>query len=154
MTEHAPTPAATAPTDAQWSALGDADFVLLSTFRRSGVHVPTTVWVVRDSDALLVTTPPASGKVKRLRNDPRVQLTVCGRMGAVAPDAPTVDARAEIAGEDSAFPHAVEAFRAKYGAEFDAIIAMERRHAESRLAPDDTLADRLILRITRPGATG
>ena len=55
------------------SDLGDEDFVELTTFRTSGTAVPTTVWVVRDGDALVVTTPSGSGKVKRLRNNPDVQ---------------------------------------------------------------------------------
>ena len=41
------------------------------------------MWVGRDGGLLLVLTPVGSGKVKRLRHDPRVELAVravrCGR---------------------------------------------------------------------------
>ena len=63
--------------------LGDERFVSLTTFRRSGERVSTPVWVGRDGDALVVTTPQASGKVKRIRNNPRVELCSCSRMGRV-----------------------------------------------------------------------
>jgi PPOX class probable F420-dependent enzyme len=42
------------------------------------------VWVSRDGDLLVVLTPVGSGKVKRLRRDPRVEIAPCGRFGAVA----------------------------------------------------------------------
>jgi hypothetical protein len=43
-------------------------FVSLTTFRRDGTPVATPVWIARDGDALVVTTPADSGKVKRLRS--------------------------------------------------------------------------------------
>ncbi len=73
-----------------FDTLADEGFIALTTFRKSGVGVPTTVWVGRDGDALLVTTPRGSGKVKRLRRDPRVQMTPSGRLGKVDDDAVTV----------------------------------------------------------------
>ena len=36
------------------AALGDEKFVSLTTFRRSGVGVPTPVWIGREGDALSV----------------------------------------------------------------------------------------------------
>ena len=59
--------------------LADERFVSLTTFRRSGQPVSTPVWVGRDGDALVVLTPSGSGKVKRLRADPRVEVQACGR---------------------------------------------------------------------------
>ena len=73
--------------------LADEGFISLTTFRNTGVGVPTTVWVGRDGDALLVTTPRGSGKVKRLRRDPRVELSPNSRFGNVDDDAPTVSGR-------------------------------------------------------------
>jgi predicted pyridoxine 5'-phosphate oxidase superfamily flavin-nucleotide-binding protein len=69
--------------DPAFAALGDEEFVSLSTFRRSGVRVSSPMWVARDADALVMFTPQASGKVKRLRNDPCVELRPCGRFGRV-----------------------------------------------------------------------
>lgn len=70
-------------TGSAFVALGDEQFVSLTTFRRSGEPVSAPVWIGRDGDALIVTTPEASGKVKRLRNNPRVELCPCSRMGHV-----------------------------------------------------------------------
>jgi len=85
-------------------SLADARFVSLTTFRRSGERVSTPVWVGRDADALVVLTPAASGKVKRLRHDSRVELAPCGRFGkvgaGVVPVAGTADVRESAAEVD------------------------------------------------------
>jgi PPOX class probable F420-dependent enzyme len=57
------------------------DFLSLTTFRRDGSPVPTTVWFVSDGDELLVTTGASSGKVKRIRNDAHVEVGICGFRG-------------------------------------------------------------------------
>jgi len=56
--------------------LADESFVSLTTFRRSGEGVATTVWVTADpdGDGLVVMTIDGSGKVKRVRGNPRVTL--------------------------------------------------------------------------------
>jgi PPOX class probable F420-dependent enzyme len=72
----------------------DAEFLRLTTFRRSGVGVATPVWFVVDGNALLVTTMDSTGKAKRLRNNPRVTLAVCDRRGRVG--GPEFDATAEL----------------------------------------------------------
>ena len=69
--------------DSAFATLGDEEFLSLTTFRRSGERVSTPMWVARDGDALLMFTPTTSGKVKRLRNDPCVELRPCGRFGRV-----------------------------------------------------------------------
>jgi uncharacterized protein len=55
--------------------------VSLTTFRRSGAAVPTTLWFALADGRLYATTPPNSGKMKRIRNDPRVILTPCNAWG-------------------------------------------------------------------------
>ena len=49
-------------------------FVSLTTFRRSGEGVPTTVWFALVEGKAYVFTAANSGKAKRIRNDPRVTL--------------------------------------------------------------------------------
>lgn len=121
--------------------VGASRFVELTTFRRSGVGVPTTVWVARDGDALLVTTPAGSGKVKRLRNDPRVTLRPCSRFGRVDEDAPGAEGRAEVIDDDAAREHLTSIFQAKYGLEYRLVLGIERRASK-----DDR--PRIVLRIT------
>ena len=53
-----------------FTALGDERFISLTTFLKSGNAVSTPVWIARDGDDLVVTTPAMSGKAKRLRNSP------------------------------------------------------------------------------------
>ena len=123
--------------------MADEQYVSLTTFRRSGEPVSTAVWIARDGDALVVTTPAASGKVKRLRRDPRVELRPCGRTGRVADGTPAVTAVAE------AVPPTVSATAAlqqKYGLPYRAIMVVERVLGRGR-------RERVIVRITAPPAS-
>lgn len=61
--------------------LGAGKYVLVTTFRRSGVGVPTPLWVVRDGAELIIWTPVGSGKVKRIRNNGRVEVAECDFRG-------------------------------------------------------------------------
>lgn len=129
------------PTTPTFAALGDEKFVSLTTFRRSGARVSTPVWIARDGDALVVTTPAASGKVKRLRNDPRVEMVPCSRRGRVADGADPVPGTAEIVAEEKGMDRLTGFLRHKYGLEFRIVMAVERllRSGQAR---------RVILRIT------
>src|SRR5213596_41014 len=72
-------------------------YVLVTTFRKDGTPVPTPVWVGRDGDEVLVWTPVGSGKVKRIRNNPTVELTECDVRGK--PRGETVKGTARILDE-------------------------------------------------------
>jgi uncharacterized protein len=61
--------------------LADAQFVLLTTFRRDGRAVPTPVWAVALDGGIGVWTPGSSGKVGRIRRDGSVTLAPCDRRG-------------------------------------------------------------------------
>jgi PPOX class probable F420-dependent enzyme len=123
-------------------ALGDQRFVELTTFRRSGEGAPTTVWIARDGDALVVTTPDDSGKVKRLRHTGRVTLRPCSRMGKVTDDAPLVEA---VGALEPVTPRLASLFSTKYGLEYRIFLFIERiaarRHSEPKQKP------RVIVRI-------
>lgn len=113
--------------------LADERFVSLTTFRRSGAGVATAVWIARNGEDLIVTTPATSGKVKRLRNDPRVEMRPCSRSGHVADDAPAVTGVAEIV-PDSDTDRGI--IRRKYGLEYRVVMFIERlakRRQEPRL---------------------
>ena len=103
--------------------MADHRFVSLTTFRRTGAPVASPVWIARDGDALVVTTVADSGKVKRLRRDPRVELRPCSRRGVVADDAPSVSAVASI---EAPSDGAVSALRRKYGLEYRIITTVEK----------------------------
>lgn len=64
-----------------FGAIAAQEFAVLTTYRRSGEAVPTTVWFAVDGDKVFITTQRDSGKVKRVRNDGRVLLTPSDRTG-------------------------------------------------------------------------
>ncbi|MFF5710858.1 PPOX class F420-dependent oxidoreductase [Streptomyces sp. NPDC012756] len=59
-------------------------YVSLTTFRKNGTGVATPVWYAVEGSALYVWTRSDSWKVKRLCNDPRVEVAVCDLRGNIA----------------------------------------------------------------------
>lgn len=106
--------------------LADEKFVSLTTFRKNGAGVATAVWIGRDGDALVVTTPVGSGKVKRLRKNRTVELRPCNRRGTVQDDAPTLTAVAEIVEGDAAMRRLDEVLKPKYSMEYRVVMGIER----------------------------
>ena len=87
-----------------FTALFDEKYVLLTTFRKTGVGVPTAVWAAADGDTLFVITVATAGKVKRIRNNAEVTLQPCTMAGRIKGDAAPVAARAEIIDEYATHP--------------------------------------------------
>lgn len=104
----------------------DHEYVLLTTFRRTGVPVATPVWVVRDGDELLITTGEASGKVKRLSHTARVTLTPCDMRGRVAEGAETVEATAVVRRDADTMERIERALAGKYGVKYKMIKAGQK----------------------------
>jgi PPOX class probable F420-dependent enzyme len=93
--------------------LGRAAYVSLATFRRNGRAVETPVWIAEAQGRLYAFSEADAGKVKRLRNDPRVRLAPCGVRGRVL--GPWVEGKARVVGESDIELRAYEALRRKYG---------------------------------------
>lgn len=124
-------------------ALGDETYVLLTTTRRSGVDVPTAVWVGRDGGELIVTTAASAGKTKRIRHTSRVTLQACDRAGNPTAGAPVIEGRAVVDDSDAARVRLDALFAKKYGAAYKAIRAMSRLRGRSR-------SESVVLRIMEP----
>ncbi|MZD04045.1 PPOX class F420-dependent oxidoreductase [Streptomyces sp. SID5785] len=76
-------------------------YISLATHRKDGTPVPTPVWHVEGPGGeLLVLTPAASWKVKRIRADSAVTVTVCDLRGRTAPDAATLTGTARLLDEE------------------------------------------------------
>jgi hypothetical protein len=60
-------------------------YVSLVTFRRDGSLVATPVWFAAMGNEFGVITETNVGKVKRIRNNPRVTVQVCDYSGNVVP---------------------------------------------------------------------
>ena len=106
--------------------LAGEEFLLLTTTRRTGVDVPTAVWVGRDGDALIVTTGVDSGKVKRIRHTPRVTLQACDRAGRPAEGAPRLVGHAIIDDSPEARRRLDGIFTDKYGMPYTLIAGASR----------------------------
>jgi uncharacterized protein len=87
--------------------------ISLETYRRSGEPVRTPVWFLEENGILYVHTDDGTGKVKRIRRNPKVRVAPSHFRGK--PKAEYVDARAEL--ETS--PETVEKYHSqiykKYG---------------------------------------
>ena len=125
--------------------MADARFVSLTTFRRSGEPVSTPVWVGRDGGSLVVLTPADSGKVKRLRHDPRVEIRPCGRFGAVADGVEPVAGTAEVREHPDDVERARATIRRTYPLESRLVLGIERIVERLRGRPR---TERLALLIT------
>jgi PPOX class probable F420-dependent enzyme len=102
-----------------------ARYLNLESFRKTGVGVRTPVWFAQDSGSptraefspnggsvFYVYSTPDAGKVKRIRNNPRVRVAPCSFRGNLR--GAWVEARARIcAGAEAA--HGQDLLRRKYG---------------------------------------
>jgi PPOX class probable F420-dependent enzyme len=112
--------------DSAFAALGDEQFLSLTTFRRSGERVSTPMWVGQDGDGLIMFTPQASGKVKRLRNSLRVELRPCNRFGRVKDGVGLVVGMAEVLTDEDSRKRATGIIRRKYGLGYRVVMGIER----------------------------
>ena len=98
----------------------------------------TPVWVVRDGDALVVTTPSGSGKVKRLRNNADVELRPCAGAARVKPGAAWVPGSGRLDPDPRPTTACRTLFAAKYGWQYRVAMVVERviRRFRPRTGPD------------------
>ncbi|NUK25887.1 PPOX class F420-dependent oxidoreductase [Streptomyces lunaelactis] len=73
-----------------------ARYVSVTTFRKNGTGVATPVWFAVDGGELFAWSRSDSWKIKRLRNDSRVVITVCDARGRIAEGAPSVEGTARL----------------------------------------------------------
>ena len=87
-------------------------YLNLTTFRRSGEAVSTPVWFALVDGCIYVCTDPDSGKMKRIRNNPRVLLTPCNPWGR--PRGESVEGVARIVGGEETFEGVSRTLLRKY----------------------------------------
>ncbi len=102
-------------------------YLNLEAFRKSGRGVQTPVWFVREGEALYVWTEATSGKVKRIRRNPRVRIAPSDARGT--PLGPWLEAQAEVLDDPQAVARVQRLMAAKYGLLFFAfrLLAKLRR---------------------------
>jgi PPOX class probable F420-dependent enzyme len=93
-------------------ALEGKKYISLKTYRRSGAEVPTPVWFVQREGRVFVWTDSTTGKVKRIRNNPKVEVAPCTMRGEL--QGPYVEGVAILSDDDSS-EELRKAFKSKYG---------------------------------------
>ena len=124
MTEDSP---GTAQTATDFSSLKEAKYISLTTFRKTGVAVPTPVWFAQRGETLYIVTDSTSGKVKRLRNNPKVTIASCTARGQVT--GPKIEAQARIVAKPDEEQTAGNSINKKYGVQkrvFDFLMNITR----------------------------
>ena len=102
-------------------------YVSVATYRKNGEKVPTPTWFVLGQNHLYVWTEAESGKVRRLRRNPKLAIAPCKMSGSLI--GPYLDAVATIAPDDSRADLQM-AFKKKYGL----TLALSRLFSRSRAA--------------------
>jgi uncharacterized protein len=97
--------------------LADKKYINLETYRKNGRGVRTPVWFVESSSSgdgsiLYVRTSDDTGKYKRIRNNPSVQIAPCDIRGSVKGE--WVKGEARIASEEEKLK-AFKMLEKKYG---------------------------------------
>jgi uncharacterized protein len=120
--------------------LGAERFVSLTTFKRDGLPVATPMWIVEDGGRLWLWTPAEAAKVKRVRRNPRVTLTPCGRTGTVRAGQAVIEGTAEVITDRDEVARIESLIKRKYKVEYRVVTLFETIAARGRKA-------RVVLRI-------
>ncbi len=89
-------------TETGFETLAPHQFIRLKTFRKSGLGVATVMWFAFHDGKLYINTASSTGKMKRMRNNGRVQCTPCGRFGRVLGDGTELAGQARVLAGDEA----------------------------------------------------
>lgn len=58
-----------------------AKYILIESYRKNGVSVKTPVWFVIHDGIIYVRTNKDSGKVKRIKNNSTIKISICNIIG-------------------------------------------------------------------------
>jgi PPOX class probable F420-dependent enzyme len=97
--------------------ISDEKNVVSTTYRKSGAAVRTQTWICAlDGSRIGFWTSSASGKYKRLRNNPTIMIQPCDSRGRVKPGSSPVKGTVELVTSGADFDAIQSRIRAKYGA--------------------------------------
>jgi PPOX class probable F420-dependent enzyme len=94
--------------------IADARYIRFTNFRRTGEPVSTPVWIAPFGDEVVFSSHPQAGKIKRLRNDSKVEIAECSVRGAVKPGTDVFEGAARLLPDDE-HAKANKAMQDKYG---------------------------------------
>jgi PPOX class probable F420-dependent enzyme len=97
-------------------AISQEKYVSVGTFRKTAVAVATATWIVPlDGGRVALLTSSASGKAKRLRNNPRLTLQPSDVRGRVRAGTTPVTGTVELVTSGPDFEAITSTVKAKYG---------------------------------------
>jgi PPOX class probable F420-dependent enzyme len=105
--------------------------ISLETYRKTGDPVRTPVWFVEENGELFVRTDSSTGKIKRIRNHPRVRIAPCNARGTVK--GTWIDGEARMI-EPQSSEHVFSLLRKKYGMAYR-IVRFTQRFSRSKSKP-------------------
>jgi PPOX class probable F420-dependent enzyme len=91
-----------------FAPIARAKTILLTTYRRDGTPVSTPVHVAVENDVAYIRTFDPSGKLKRMRRNPDVEVAPCTIRGRVTGESRPGRARVLAGGESAAAARAIE----------------------------------------------
>jgi hypothetical protein len=91
--------------------LKDGQHISIKTFRKNGNGAAVPVWFVEENEKYYICTGGATFKVKRIRNNPKVEIAECGPNGTL--DGEYFEGNARILAPDNV-DHIYKLFRKKY----------------------------------------
>jgi PPOX class probable F420-dependent enzyme len=118
--------------DSAISALRDEKCISLTTFKRDGSRVATPIWLNVMNEKIYVTTEAESWKLKRVKNNPRVEFAACTQRGKVT--GPVFTGTARVLGVSEIGP-VLDAKRRRYFM-FRIISLFRRNQVAIEIAPD------------------
>ncbi len=95
----------------------------IESYRKNGEPVRTPVWFIERNGTLFVRTDSDTGKVKRIRRNPRIRIAPCTIRGK--PRGAWISAEASFAGAEEA-EEAYQLLKKKYGLQYRAIRFIEK----------------------------
>jgi PPOX class probable F420-dependent enzyme len=102
--------------DDPFAFLSPYEFVLLTTFRTSGVGVPTAMWFAYEQGKLYMVTGRSTGKLKRIRTTSRALVAPCDWIGNLL--GPQIEGYARELPE-AQHAHANAVLAQKYGEQYE-----------------------------------
>jgi PPOX class probable F420-dependent enzyme len=106
-------------------------YISIETYRKTGDPVRTPVWFVEENGELFVRTDSDAGKIKRIRNNPRVRVATCDMRGSIKGAWLDGEARTIDTGSSE---HVFSLLKKKYGTLYR-IIRFAERFSRSKAKP-------------------
>jgi len=106
-------------------------YISIETYRKTGDPVRTPVWFVEENGELFVRTDSDTGKIKRIRNNPKVRVATSNMRGTVKGS--WVEGEARIIDPESS-KHVFSLLRKKYGIPYR-LIRFTERFSRSKSRP-------------------